>query len=81
MKYTAQDETQAANITLGEAKCCICHKGRSPSAIFVTKGKAQCYICHKTLIKSCIFSYKQSDSVDQGSTTTLVFYNYSITVL
>ena len=63
MKYTAQDETQAANITLGEAKCCTCHKGRSPSAIFVTKGEAQCYICHKTLIKSYIFSYKQSGSV------------------
>ena len=26
MKYTAQGESQVANIAQGEAECCICHE-------------------------------------------------------
>ena len=39
-KYTAQDESQVANIARGEAECYICHEILIKSCIFYTNEAA-----------------------------------------
>ena len=51
MKYTAQDESQVANIARGEAKCYICHETLIKSCILSYKqsGSALSVLLYFTL--------------------------------
>ena len=51
MKYTAQDESQVANIAQGEAECYICHETLIKSCILTYKqsGSALSVLLYSTL--------------------------------
>ena len=44
MKYTAQDESGVANITLGKTECYICHKTHQVLYTLI-QAKWQCFKC------------------------------------